>query len=99
MVAKDEVPATEPPVYGALDRGRCAQGPAIRFGPAFLRLRREVTSRSIPCFPDSVFEPELAVGPDRLTEAQTLADAADPDDLDRLHRGTHPWRRQAGQRR
>ncbi|GAB2644034.1 DUF3626 domain-containing protein [Kribbella swartbergensis] len=78
----DSALPAERPIYGALDRGRYAHGPAIRFGSAFLRLRREVTARSTFCFPDSVFEPELVVGPDRLSDVTALADAAEHDDLD-----------------
>jgi hypothetical protein len=78
----DQADPAERPVYGALDRGRYAQGPAVRFGSAFLRLRREVTPRCTFCFPDSVFEPELVVGPERLAVVEELADAARHDDLD-----------------
>lgn len=74
--------AAERPIYGAVDRGRYPQGPAVRFGSAFLRLRREATSRSTFCFPDSVFEPGLVVGPERISELEALADAAEHDDLD-----------------
>ena len=78
----DRALAAERPVYGALDRGRYAQGPAVRFGSAFLRLRPEVATRSTFCFPDSVFEPDLVVGPEGLSELEALADAAEHDELD-----------------
>jgi hypothetical protein len=78
----DVAASAERPIYGALERGRYAQGPAVRFGSAFLRLRQDVTQRSTFCFPDSVFEPELVVGPDRLAAVEELADAARQDDLD-----------------
>jgi hypothetical protein len=78
----DRAASADRPVYGALDRRRYAQGPAIRFGSAYLRLRQDVTARSTFCFPDSVFEPELVVGPDRLSALEDLADAARHDDLD-----------------
>lgn len=73
---------SERPIYGALDRGRYAQGPAVRFGSAFLRLRQDVTSRSTFCFPDSAFAPVSVAGPETLPELQALACAAEHDDLD-----------------
>lgn len=78
----DRALASKRPIYGAVDRGRYAQGPAFRFGSAFLRLRAETASRSTFCFPDSVFEPDLVVGLERLSELEALADAAEHDDLD-----------------
>jgi hypothetical protein len=72
----------ERPIYGAWDRGRCPQGPAVRFGSAFLQLRQDLVARSTFCFPDSVFEPELVFGPDRLADVADLADAAEQDELD-----------------
>jgi hypothetical protein len=78
----DAALAADRPVYGAVDRGRYAHGPAIRFGSAFLRLRPEVTTRSTFCFPDSVFEPDVVVGSDRLSDVAALADADGHDDLD-----------------
>ena len=80
----DHASPGERPIYGAWDRGRCAQGPARRFGSAFLRLRPDVTSRSTFCFPDSVFGPKLVVGPERLPAVEELADTAQRDDLDDL---------------
>lgn len=70
------------PVYGALERNRYAQGPALRFGSAFIRLRPEVTQRSSFCFPDSVFEPDLVVGPERIAVVEEVADVVESDDLD-----------------
>ena len=78
----DAAPLAERPVYGALDRGRRAQGPAVRFGSAFLRLRPEVTARSTFCFPDSTFEPDEVVRSERLGELEQKADAAGLDVLD-----------------
>ncbi len=78
----DEAAAAERPIYGAWDRGRCPQGPAVRFGSAFLQLRQDLVSRSTFCFPDSVFDPELVVGPDRLADVAELADVAAQDELD-----------------
>lgn len=59
----DEGPASNRPLYGALNHRARAHGGSIRFGSAFLRLRREVTARSTFCFPDSVFDPTAVGGP------------------------------------
>lgn len=78
----DEGPATDRPVYGAVNHRERPHGGSVRFGSAYLRLRPEVAARSTFCFPDSVFEPELVGGDDRLPELVAVADAAGHDELD-----------------
>lgn len=77
--------AAEPalrPVYGALDRRRDPYGGSVRFGSAHLVLRDHVLSRTTFCFPDSVFEPTVIGGPERIAELVALADGAGHDVLD-----------------
>lgn len=78
----DMAPAADRPVYGAWNRRDDPYGGAFRFGSAYLRLRPDATDRSTFCFPDSVFEPADAGGPDLLPHLCRLADAAGHDDLD-----------------
>lgn len=77
----DETPATERPVYGAVDTDADAHGPAPRFGSAYLRLRPEMIERSTFCFPDSVFEPDEVFGPEGLDELLTRCAATEHTDL------------------
>ncbi|MBS43742.1 MAG: hypothetical protein CMH83_11395 [Nocardioides sp.] len=72
----DDAPAPARPVYGALDRGWAAYGPAPRFGSAYLLLRPAVLERTTFCFPDSVLEPAGVVGPDGLAPLEQAAAAA-----------------------
>lgn len=63
----DDGPDARRPVYGAVVATTGSPyGPAPRFGSAHLRLRPELVARSTFCFPDSVFEPDAAHGPDGL---------------------------------
>ena len=78
----DDGPAADRPVYGALDHDGRAHGAAVRFGSAYARLRPEATERSTFCFPDSVFEPDVFGGPERIDELVALCRAAAHDDLD-----------------
>ncbi|QIG42151.1 DUF3626 domain-containing protein [Nocardioides anomalus] len=78
----DAADARERPVYGAVDLGS-AYGGAPRFGSAHVRLRPEVSERATFCFPDSVFEPDQVVGPERLADLVARCASAELDDLDR----------------
>lgn len=55
--AYDDSPASDRPIYGALNHRQSPLGGAPRFGSAYLRLTREVLDRASFCFPDSVLEP------------------------------------------
>lgn len=70
------------PVYGALDRREDPYGGSVRFGSAHLVLRAHVLPRTTFCFPDSVLEPTVIGGPERVAELVALADAAGHDVLD-----------------
>lgn len=78
----DAGPAADRPVYGALDHRRDPYGASVRFGSAYLRLRPEVGDRATYCFPDSVFEPEVVGGLERVDELIVLRAAAGHDHLD-----------------
>ncbi len=70
----DADPAVRP-VYGAWSRRDDPYGASPRFGSAYLRLRPSVLPRATFCWPDSVFEPEVVGGQERLAELCALADA------------------------
>ncbi|CAL9626529.1 DUF3626 domain-containing protein [Streptomyces sp. enrichment culture] len=55
--AYDTAPATERPVYGALDVRRRSVGAAPRFGSSHFRLKGAVLARASFCYPDSAAEP------------------------------------------
>ncbi|GAA2911927.1 MULTISPECIES: DUF3626 domain-containing protein [Streptomyces] len=55
--AYDEAPASERPVYGALNFRRKPVGGAPRFGSAHFRLAAETLARTTFCYPDSFLEP------------------------------------------
>lgn len=71
----DDAPAVDRPVYGAWNRHDDVYGAAPRFGSAYFRLHPEVTERATFCWPDSVYEPQVVGGPERLDEMCRLADA------------------------
>ena len=79
----DDVPAAERPVYGAWNRKDDMYGASPRFGSAYLRLRLEAIERATFCWPDSVYDPQVVGGPERLEELCELADSrtVDPSDL------------------
>lgn len=90
----DDGPASERPVYGALDHDARPWGGSVRFGSAHLRLRPEVLARCTFCFPDSVFEPEEVCGPDGVDALVAAARRSGLDPLDRyveahVHGGVH----------
>ena len=78
----DAAEPTARPIYGALDDRRDPYGASPRFGSAYLRLSPDVTERASFCFPDSVFEPDLVAGPDRLAALVALREEAEHDALD-----------------
>ena len=78
----DDRPASERPVYGALNYRSRPYGGSVRFGSAHFRLRPELTARSTFCFPDSVFEPEAVGGQEQIEHLVSLARSAAHDDLD-----------------
>ncbi len=55
--AYDDAPATERPVYGALDFRRQVVGAAPRFGSSHFRLTAAALTRATFCYPDSAAEP------------------------------------------
>ncbi|MDW3214229.1 MAG: DUF3626 domain-containing protein [Ilumatobacteraceae bacterium] len=71
----DDAPAVARPVYGAWNRRDDMYGAAPRFGSAYLRLRPELEERSTFCWPDSVYEPSVVGGPERLEQLCELADS------------------------
>ncbi|APR74875.1 Hypothetical protein A7982_00221 [Minicystis rosea] len=79
--AYDDAAPHERPKYGALDYRRRATGGSPRFGSAYLRLRREVLSRSTFCYPDSFFDP-TCFGVSSRMSLVTLAEAGAVDRLD-----------------
>lgn len=78
----DRVPARDRPVYGTWNRRGDVYGGGVRFGSAYVRLRPGVLDRATFCFPDSTFEPEEVVRPERLGELCAAADGAALDVLD-----------------
>ncbi|GAB3768948.1 hypothetical protein FB382_002593 [Nocardioides ginsengisegetis] len=78
----DAAPAEDRPVYGALNHRRRSQGGSVRFGSCHVRLRASLGVRTTYCFPDSVFEPTLVGGAERLPELVAAADDSDHDELD-----------------
>lgn len=79
--AYDDAPATERPVYGALNFRRHRFGAAPRFGSAHLRLSAGVLARTTFCYPDSNFEP-TDFGVASKFALTDLANAAEVDSLD-----------------
>lgn len=71
----DDSPDEMRPVYGAWNRRHDPYGASPRFGSAYLRLRPEVSARATFCWPDSVYDPQVVAGPERLEELCRLADA------------------------
>lgn len=71
----DDAPASERPVYGAWNRNDDQYGASPRFGSAYLRLRPEATERATFCWPDSVYQPQVIGGPEKLEELCQLADS------------------------
>ncbi|MFE1384105.1 DUF3626 domain-containing protein [Streptomyces sp. NPDC058740] len=78
--AYDDAPASERPVYGALDHRRRPYGAAPRFGSSHFRLSYATLARTTFCYPDSVLEPADFGVADRMS----LIALADADDLDAL---------------
>lgn len=75
----DDARPEDRPVYGAWNRHDDVYGAAPRFGSAYLRLRAHTLERATFCWPDSVFSPRAAGGPDALGDLCRLADAARTD--------------------
>ena len=71
----DDAVDEERPVYGAWNRRQDPYGAAPRFGSAYLRLRPAVSARAIFCWPDSVYDPRVVGGVERLDDLCRLADA------------------------
>ncbi len=80
----DDADPAARPVYGALDRREDPYGGSVRFGSAYLVVAGHVHDRTTFCWPDSVFEPTVVGGPERVAEMVALADAAVGPDLDPL---------------
>ncbi|WP_037868422.1 DUF3626 domain-containing protein [Streptomyces sp. NRRL S-813] len=78
--AYDDAPATERPVYGALDFRRQVVGAAPRFGSSHLRLTAAALTRATFCYPDSAAEP-ADFG---TAAAMALVTAAEADERDAL---------------
>lgn len=78
----DFAPATDRPVYGALNLGD-PYGAAPRFGSAFLRLGERAVRSATFCYPDSVFEPEGVATLDGVPALVDRMKAGAPDLLDR----------------
>ncbi|MEV0625805.1 DUF3626 domain-containing protein [Nonomuraea wenchangensis] len=79
--AYDHAPATERPVYGALNFRRRSVGAAPRFGSAHFRLTAETLRRTTFCYPDSFLEPS-AFGVESRMALIAPVEADDPDLLD-----------------
>jgi hypothetical protein len=79
--AYDSAPASERPVYGALNFRHKPVGAAPRFGSAHFRLTAETLSRATFCYPDSVFQPS-AFGVAANLSLVELAEADYRDALD-----------------
>jgi hypothetical protein len=77
----DHAPATERPVYGALNFRRKPAGAAPRFGSAHFRLTAGTLPRATFCYPDSVFEPSAFGVASRMALIE-LAEAGGQDALD-----------------
>ncbi len=75
----DDAPAGDRPVYGAWNRHNDHYGASPRFGSAYLRLRPETNDRATFCWPDSVYQPPVVGGPDKLDQLCQLADSPDVD--------------------
>ncbi|MFR9770916.1 DUF3626 domain-containing protein [Nocardia sp. SC052] len=78
--AYDHAPATERPVYGALNFRDDPRGGAARFGSSFFRLTADTLARATFCYPDSSTEPTDFAVADRFS----LIALAKTDDLDAL---------------
>ncbi|GAA1069007.1 DUF3626 domain-containing protein [Kitasatospora nipponensis] len=78
--AYDEAPASERPVYGALNFRRRTVGAAPRFGSAHFRLTARSHARSTFCYPDSFTEP-VDFG---VCQAMSLVELAAADHRDAL---------------
>ena len=78
--AYDKADPGERPKYGALNYKRSQYGASPRFGSAYLRLKKEVLSRTTFCYPDSVFEPETF----GTAQHMSLIELALADDRDLL---------------
>ncbi|MCW2864836.1 MAG: hypothetical protein JWP48_6544 [Actinoallomurus sp.] len=77
----DHAPATERPVYGALNFRRKPVGAAPRFGSAHFRLTAGTLLRATFCYPDSFFEPSAFGVASRMALIE-LAEAGGQDALD-----------------
>ena len=75
----DEAPAHDRPVYGAWNRHDDLYGASPRFGSAYLRLRPETIRRATFCWPDSVYQPQVVGGREKLDQLCQLADSPDVD--------------------
>lgn len=80
--AYDASPASERPIYGALDVDRQDHGAAPRFGSAFLRLTPDTLERCTFCYPDSVFEPTAFGVADRCDLLERAREQPPDDALD-----------------
>ncbi|WP_261164847.1 DUF3626 domain-containing protein [Microbacterium sp. Marseille-Q6965] len=80
--AYDAAAAEDRPVYGALLLNGDRYGAAARFGPAYLRLRPTVLSRTTFAYPDSAWGPAHFGVPDRLGVLAEFRRAAIGDPLD-----------------
>ena len=85
--AYDDAPASERPVYGAVDlaplghASPCGHGAAPRFGSAWLQLHESACARSSFCDPDSYWQPQHT-GLWHHMDWQRLQCLALPDPLD-----------------
>ncbi|MEU0597025.1 DUF3626 domain-containing protein [Streptomyces sp. NPDC006393] len=79
--AYDDAPATERPVYGALDFRRQVVGAAPRFGSSHFRLTAAALARATFCYPDSAAEP-ADFGTAAAMPLVALAEADERDALD-----------------
>ncbi|WP_369230252.1 DUF3626 domain-containing protein [Streptomyces sp. R21] len=79
--AYDIAPASERPVYGALNFRRQVVGAAPRFGSSHFRLTGEALRRATFCYPDSAAEPS-AFG---VAAGMSLIELAEVDEQDALN--------------